>query len=173
MRKIAVVGPVGAGKSHLANELGKLLGIRVLHLDALFWNPGWVATPPDEWEARQRLELAADSWIAEAQFDDVLVDWFREADTVVFVDAAPLRCLWRVARRRLNRQAGVGTPAGSEPGPSYKALAKFVRNQWHYRRSVRKQLLAELAREEEGRLVVVVRRRSDADAFLSSVDSPR
>ena len=173
MRKIAVVGPVGAGKSHLANELGKLLGIRVLHLDALFWNPGWVATSPDEWEARQRLELAADSWIAEAQFDDVLVDWFREADTVVFVDAAPLRCLWRVARRRLNRQAGVGTPAGSEPGPSHKALAKFVRNQWHYRTSVRKQVLAELEREQVGRRVVVVRRRSDADAFLSGVDSPR
>jgi hypothetical protein len=73
----------------------------------------------------------------------------------------------------LNRQAGVGTPAGSEPGPSHKALAKFVRNQWHYRTSVRKQLLAELEREEEGRLVVVVRRRSDAEAFLSGVDSPR
>ena len=173
MRKIAVVGPVGAGKSHLANELGKLLGIRVLHLDALFWNPGWVATPPDEWEARQRLELAADSWIAEAQFDDVLVDWFREADTVVFVDAGPLRCLWRVARRRLSRQAGVGTPAGSEPSPSHKALAKFVRNQWHYRTSVRKQLLAELERGQVGRRVVVVRRRSDAEAFLSGVDSPR
>jgi adenylate kinase family enzyme len=173
MRKIAVVGPVGGGKSHLASELGKLLGIPVLHLDALFWGPGWVATPPDEWKARQRRELAADSWIAEAQFDDVLVDWFREADTVVFVDASPLRCLWRVARRRLNREAGVGTPAGSEPGASHKALAKFIRNQWHYRTSVRRQLLAELEREQEGRRVVVVRRRSDTAAFLSGVDSPR
>ncbi|MGH3080498.1 MAG: hypothetical protein ACRDNH_05105 [Gaiellaceae bacterium] len=173
MRKIAVVGPVGAGKSHLASELGKLLGIRVLHLDALFWGPGWVATPPDEWEARQRRELAADSWIAEAQFDDVLPEWFREADTVVFVDASTLRCFWHVARRRLNRQAGVGTPAGSEPGPSHRALAKFIRNQWRYRRSVRKQLLAELARKQEGRQVVVVRRRYDAAAFLSGVDSPR
>jgi adenylate kinase family enzyme len=171
MRKVAVVGPIGAGKSHLARELGKLLAIPVLHLDALFWGPGWVATPPDEWEARQRRELAADSWVVEAQFDDVLPDWFREADTVVFVDASPLRCLWRVARRRLNRQVSVGTPAGSEPGPSYKALAKFIRNQWRYRTSVRKDLLAELAHRREGRRVVVIRRRSDADAFLSGVDS--
>ena len=120
-----------------------------MHLDALFWKPGWVATPPDEWEARQRLELAADSWIAEAQFDDVLVDWFREA---------------RHGRLRRRISASVplargspsaeptgwcGTPAGSEPGPTHKALVKFVRNQWHYRTSVRKQVLAELEREEE------------------------
>jgi adenylate kinase family enzyme len=172
MRKIAVVGPVGAGKSHLASELGKLLGIPVLHLDALFWGPGWVATPPGEWEARQRNMLAAGSWVVEAQFDDVLPDWFREADTVVFVDASPLRCLWRVARRRLNRRASVGIPAGTEPGPAHRALAKFVRNQWRYRTSVRRELLAELAHRREGRRVVVIRRRSDTAAFLSGVDSP-
>jgi adenylate kinase family enzyme len=171
MRKIAVVGPVGAGKSHLANELGKRLEIPVLHLDALFWGPGWVATPPGEWEARQRSMLAAGSWVAEAQFDDVLPDWFHEADTVVFVDASPLRCLWSVARRRLSHRTSVGTPSGSEPGPPHKALAKFIRNQWRYRTSVRKELLAELACEREGRRVVVVRRRSEADAFLSGLDS--
>jgi adenylate kinase family enzyme len=172
MRKIAVVGPVGAGKSHLAGELGQRLGIPVLHLDALFWRPGWVATPCGEWEALQRRELAADSWIVDAQFDDVLPDWFHEADTVVFVDASPFRCLWRVTRRRLSRGASVGTPAGAEPGPPHRALAKFVRNQWRYRTSVRKELLAELERHREGRRVVVLRRRGDAAAFLSGVDSP-
>ena len=172
MRKIAVVGPVGAGKSHLAGELGKRLGIPVLHLDALFWRPGWVATPSGEWEAVQRRELAADSWVADAQFDDVLPDWFHAADTVVFVDASPLRCLWRVTRRRLSRRTSVGTPSGAEPGPPHRALAKFIRNQWRYRKSVRKELLAELGRHREGRRVVVLRRRSDAAAFLSGVDSP-
>jgi adenylate kinase family enzyme len=171
VKKVAVVGPVGAGKSHLAAELGRRLGIPVLHLDALFWRPGWVATPAEEWEEVQRRELAADSWIAEAQFDDVLLDWFRKADTVVFVDASPLRCLWRVARRRLDRGRSVGIPAGTEPGPTHRALAKFVRNQWRYRTSVRNELLAELAREREGREVVVIRRRGDADAFLSRLDS--
>lgn len=172
MRKITVVGPVGAGKSYLAAELGRRLGIPVLHLDALFWRPGWVATPAEEWEAVQRRELAADSWVAEAQFDDVIPDWFQEADTVVFVDASPVRCLWRVARRRLDRGQSVGIPAGTEPGPTHRALAKFIRNQWRYRTSVRRELLAELAREREGREVVVLKRRGDAAAFLSRLDSP-
>jgi adenylate kinase family enzyme len=172
VQKIAVIGPVGAGKSRLADELGKLLGIRVLHLDSLFWKPGWVATPADEFEARQRRELAGESWIVDAQFDDMLPDWVEVADTVVFVDASPLKCLWRVGRRRLNRQESVGVPAGTEPAPFHRALWKFLRNQWLYRRTVRRELLAELARERDGRRVVVLRRGSDARAFLSDLDSP-
>jgi adenylate kinase family enzyme len=172
VKRIAVTGPAGAGKSRLAGELGKLLGIRVLHLDALFWKPGWVPTPPDEFEAMQRRELAAESWIVEAQFDDMLPDWVETADTVVFVDVSPIRCLWHVGRRRLTPQASVGIPAGSEPSSFHRALGKFLRNQWRYRRRVRRELLAELAREREGRRVVVLRRGGDTAAFLGGVDSP-
>jgi adenylate kinase family enzyme len=173
MRRIVVTGPAGAGKSRLADELGRLLGIRVVHLDALFWKPGWVPTPRDEFDALQRRELAAESWIVDAQFDDMLPDWVQTADTVVFVDASPLTCLWRVSRRRLDRRASVGTPlsAGTEPAAFHRALGKFLRNQWRYRRTVRGELLAELRRERDGRRVVVVRRKGDTGALLSGVDS--
>ena len=172
MKRIAVVGPVGAGKSSLAAELGRLLGIRVLHLDTLFWKPGWVPTPADEWEAMQRRELASSTWIADAQYDDILPDWVEEADTVVFLDVSSLVCLWRVGRRRLDRGGSGATPAGTEPGAIHGALRKFLRNQWLYRTKVRRELLAELGRERAGRRIVVVRRSGDADKFLRSVDSP-
>jgi hypothetical protein len=94
------------------------------------------------------------------------------ADTIVFLDASPLRSLWRVSRRRLNRHASVGVPAGTDPAAFHQAFLKFLRNQWRYRRKVRRELLAELARERDGRRVVVLRRESDAAAFLTSLDSP-
>jgi hypothetical protein len=169
--RIVVTGPAGAGKSQLARELGERLRVPVLHLDAMFWRPGWVATPAGEWEARQRRELAADSWIVESQYDDMLPDWVEAADTVVFVDASPLRCLWRVGRRRLRRGEGVGVPSGTEPGPLHRSLRKFVRNQWLYRTSVRPQLLAELARKHNGRRAFVVRGGGDAQALLGGLDS--
>jgi adenylate kinase family enzyme len=175
MKRVVVTGPAGAGKSGLARELGELLGIRVLHLDALFWKPGWVPTGRNEFDALQHRELATDSWIVDAQYDDMLPEWVEAADTVVFVDASVVRCLWRVSRRRLDRPASVGTPAGTEPGALHRALLKFVRNQWRYRTRVRRELLAELALERDGRRVVVVRRRSDLGTFLRGLDldSPR
>jgi len=40
MRRVAIVGSAGAGKSALARQLGAILGVEVVHLDALFWKPG-------------------------------------------------------------------------------------------------------------------------------------
>jgi adenylate kinase family enzyme len=172
VKRIAVTGPAGAGKSRLAGELGDAYEITVLHLDTLFWKPGWVPLSPDEWEALQRRKLTAASWIVDAQYDDMLPEWLEAADTVVFVDASPLRCLWRVSRRRLDPHASAGTPAGTKPGPLHRSLLKFIRNQWRYRTTVRRELLAELARERDGRRVVIVRREADAAAAFLPVDSP-
>jgi adenylate kinase family enzyme len=171
VKRIVVTGPAGAGKSELAQQLGATLGIPVVHLDTLFWKPGWVATPPAEWEALQRRELAAEQWIVDSQADDMLPDWLHAADMIVFVDASPLRCFWRVARRRMNRRASVGIPAATRPGALHRALLKFVRNQWRYRRRVRAELLAELARERDERRVVILR-RDDGAAFVRRLDSP-
>jgi adenylate kinase family enzyme len=170
VKRIAVTGPVGAGKSQLAEELGAAVAIRVLHLDELFWKPGWVPTPRDEHEAMQRRELATDSWIVDAQYDDMLPDWLQTADTVVFVDTSLFRSLWGVSKRRLRRRESIGTPIG-KPGALPRSLLKFIRNQWQYRRTVRGELLAELARERAGRKVVVLRRDGDVVSFLRSLDS--
>jgi hypothetical protein len=167
MKRIAVIGPAGAGKSQLAQELGRALDIRVVHLDELYWKPGWVETPEDEWEALQRRELTSESWVVEAQYDDMIDDWRDAADTVVFLDASPLVCFWRVTRRRLGSDGGVGTPRGSQPAPAHRAFAKFLRRQWHYRRRVRGKVLADLARRRNGQRVVVLRGEDEQRNFLA------
>ena len=47
MKKTAIIGSCGAGKSTLARQLGEILDIKVIHLDSFYWKPGWVATPKD------------------------------------------------------------------------------------------------------------------------------
>jgi adenylate kinase family enzyme len=167
VQRIAITGPAGAGKSRLAREIGAAYGIEVLHLDTLFWKPGWVETPPTEWEAIQRRELERDSWIVDAQYEDMLPDWFDAADLVVVVDPSTLGCLWRVSRRRLDRQDGPDVPAGSEPAPVHRSLATFTRDRWHYRRTVRPKLLAKLASRHNGQRVVVLRSGGAARRFMA------
>jgi adenylate kinase family enzyme len=171
MERVAVIGPAGAGKSTLAGELGLRLEIPVLHLDQQYWRPGGVVTPPDEWEALQRRALSDPAWVVDAQHDDILPDWLEVADTVVFLDASPVRCLWRVGRRRLSRGAVEGVPQESPRRRADRSLANFVRGQWHYRRRLRGDLIAELGRRRNGREVVVLRRNSDRRRFLRRLDS--
>lgn len=173
MRRIAIVGPGGSGKSRLARELSEATNIGVVHLDNLFWRPGWVETPPVEWEAIQRRKLAGDSWIVEGLQDGTAHLWLDAADTIVFLDASLLSCIWRVTRRRLVSHAGPDVPAGSEPAPFYRALVKFLRYLWRYRRTTRAEVLADLARRREGPRIVVLRGSGDVQEFVRDLTERR
>lgn len=168
MRRIAIVGPAGSGKSRLARDLGEATAIRVVYLESLFWKPGWVIRPTDEWEAIQRRELSGDSWIAEGLQRGTEHLWLDRADTIVFLDASPVRCIWRVTRRRLDSSQGPGLPEGCEPAPFHHAFLKFLRYLWRYQRRGRTEMLAELESRRNGTRIVVLRRDRDLQQFLET-----
>ena len=51
MRRVAILGAGGAGKSELARALSERTGLPVVYLDVLYWRPGWTAPPPEEFRA--------------------------------------------------------------------------------------------------------------------------
>jgi adenylate kinase family enzyme len=171
MRRVAILGPAGSGKSRLARDLGEALAIRVVYLERLFWKPGWQVRPEDEWQAIQLRELADDSWIAEGLQRGTEHLWLDRADTIVFLDVSPLRCIWRVTRRRLDSTPGPGLPEGCEPAPFHQAFLKFVRYLWRYQRRGRAEMLAQLERRRTGTQIVVLRRDGDLEQFLEAARS--
>ena len=48
MKRVMVIGCCGSGKTTLSRKLGEKLGLPVVHLDKLFWHPGWVESTKDE-----------------------------------------------------------------------------------------------------------------------------
>ena len=48
-KRILILGCGGAGKSTLARRLGAATGLPVVHLDGLYWQPGWVAMERAAW----------------------------------------------------------------------------------------------------------------------------
>jgi hypothetical protein len=77
----------------------------VAELDALFWSEKLHPMPPDEWVALQRGLVVQDRWILDGDLGpyDVLEVRLRAADTVVVLDFALWRCVWRVVRRSRER----------------------------------------------------------------------
>jgi adenylate kinase family enzyme len=175
VRRVAILGPAGAGKSRLAQALAEILELPVVHLDRLYWKPYWVPTPEPEWEAIQRREVKAKSWIADGIQEERVMPrlWLDAADTIVFIEASPLSCIWRVTRRRLDSTAGPEMPADCKPAPVYRAFPKFLGRQWLYRRKVRPEVFAELARREGRQRVAVLSNDDDVQRFLASVKAHR
>src|SRR5918911_2844015 len=102
--KIAVQGTSGSGKTTVARELARRLGVPHVELDALYHGPGWTETPPEEFRQRVAAATETDGWVGDGNYDSKLGQLVLErADTVVWLDL-PLRvALARVTRRTVRR----------------------------------------------------------------------
>jgi adenylate kinase family enzyme len=109
MKKIAIIGSPGSGKSTLADQLGKLLDIKVFHLDRYFWQSGWKEMPRVD-----RIEILKDlvrkeQWIIEGTYLSSSEPRLNRADTIIFLDIPFLLCLQRIIHRH-NEYKGQSRP---------------------------------------------------------------
>ncbi|PYU37519.1 MAG: hypothetical protein DMG54_33435 [Acidobacteria bacterium] len=63
MKRVVIIGPGASGKSTLARQLGEITGLRVIELDKLFWQPGLVETPRNQWVELQQKLVSESEWI--------------------------------------------------------------------------------------------------------------
>lgn len=99
MRRVAVIGCAGAGKSTFSVRLGDITGIPVVHLDRHFWKPGWVETPTEEWRAVVSRLASEEQWIMDGNYSSTLDLRLPLADTIVFFDYPRRICAYRVFKR--------------------------------------------------------------------------
>jgi adenylate kinase family enzyme len=165
MQRVLVIGSGGAGKSTLAARLGERLGLPVVHLDALYWRAGWVATPDDEWARRVAALAAGDAWVMDGNYGGTLDARLAACDTVVFLDLPRRLCAWRVVRRAI-RFYGRTRPDMAPDCPERFSLA-FLRWVWDYPRSRRPGVLRKLAALDQGQRVVVLRSAAAVERFAA------
>jgi hypothetical protein len=87
MKKVAVFGNAGAGKSTLAKRLAQLTGLPLYPLDLIQYRPGGAAVPQEEYLKAHAELLRKDEWIIDG-FGSVASAWerFAEADTLIYID---------------------------------------------------------------------------------------
>ena len=165
MQRVAVVGSGGVGKTTFANELGRRTGLPVVHLDQLYWGPGWVATPTDEWRERQSEHLSGDRWIADGNYAATFDLRFDRADTIVVLAPSRRTCTYRALRRCLaNRGRAIQSPGCPE-----RLDLEFLLWVWRYPRQTRPLLEAALEQFGRADVLVELKTSSEVRAFLDRV----
>jgi adenylate kinase family enzyme len=166
MRRVAVIGCGGCGKTILANELARRLDVPVVHIDSHYWqviDGERVEWTPEQWAACHRRLVALNEWVMDGMKLGVLDERLARADTVIYLDLSTAACLSGIFRRRM-RYRGKLRP---DLGVYDRITPEFLRWVWSFRRRHRPLLLAKLARFEGN--TILLRRRRDVRRFLYTI----
>ncbi len=154
-KRIVILGNAGSGKSTLARMLGHELSLPVIHLDKLFWGPGW--TKPVRSAFRQKVSDAVEgpAWITEGNYHHQTFDLrLPRAELVIWMETPRLTCAKRVALRTLRSDQRTDLPAGCAEKLDREFIA-FLRYVWRFDEVYRPVI--EAARETHGGHVPVIR----------------
>ena len=165
MKRIAIIGSGGAGKSTLARALHQKLGLPLVHLDAVFWKPGWVETEQTVWLEWQQNAVKAESWIMDGNYGGSMDVRLTTADTIIFLDLPPLLCVFRALKRFVEFQ-GRNRPDRAADCPETMEL-EFLKWILEFRRKKRPGILEKISKLE-GKTVIRLRSSSEVQQFLKT-----
>ena len=89
-----IIGCGGSGKTTLAKKVQEITGLELIHLDQVFWNPGWVETTGQEWIDKNKQLLSKENWIMDGNYGSTMDMRLEQADTIVFMDTPTLSRLF-------------------------------------------------------------------------------
>ena len=166
MQRVLVIGSGGSGKSTLAKRLGNVLGLPVIHLDSLYWSPGWIEPDKLQWAETVRKAISQRAWILDGNYSGTLAERIEACDTVGFLDVSRFVCLWRVIGR-IAAHRGKTRPDMPEGCPERLDMA-FLLWIWNYPNRTRRKVLAVLQAYRTTKKVIHLRTRTDVERFVNA-----
>lgn len=166
MQRIAILGCSGGGKSTLARALGEKLDLPVVHLDALYWLPGWVERDRAEFRGLMTEALAGSRWVVDGNYTNTTDLRLPRCDTIIVIDRPRWLCLWRVLWRWLTHLGRTRADMGADCREKIDwAFVAFI---WTYPKEVAPRREAAIA--AHGDHANIVRLGSDREIrqFLDS-----
>jgi adenylate kinase family enzyme len=169
VKRVAVFGNAGGGKSTLARKLAELTRLPLHVVDMMQFREGGVAVPHDEFLKAHAELLQLDAWIIDG-YGSVKLAWerFSAADTLVYVDLPFfVHFLW-ITRRLLNGlfMTPPGWPEGS---PVISSTLSSYRVLWLCHRRLTPKYRALVSEVRARKRVHHLRSAGEISAFLDAV----
>jgi len=166
MERILIIGCGGAGKSTLARQLGEKLNLPVVHLDKLFWHPGWVESTKEEIDEKIMAEMAKPQWIMDGNYNRTLPQRVKYCDTIIYLDFSRMACLLGVFKRVITTYGTVRPDMGE--GCPERFDWEFLKWVWNFNKEKREKYYR-LLNETKGVETIVLKNRRMVKRFLQEL----
>ena len=159
MKKIIVIGCPGSGKSTFSRALHDITGIRLFHLDRMFWNADKTTVEKSVFLQRLSLAMQESQWIIDGNYGSTMELRMASCDTVIFLDYPLDVRLDGIKERR-------GKPRDDMPWIETEEDAEFIEFIKSYNEQQKPKVL-ELLEKYGDKNIVILESREQADAFLN------
>jgi len=169
MRRIAVFGNAGGGKSTLARRLAELTGLPLYSLDTIQFRAGGDKVPHDEYLRKHADLLGRVAWIIDG-YGCVASSWerFSVADTLVYIDL-PLLTHYRWVTKRLVKGLFVNPEGWPENSPIWRSSMDSYRVVWLCHRRLTPRYRQHVAEVAKSKRVYHLRSPKEMRAFLRAI----
>lgn len=171
MQRVLVLGSSGSGKSTFARRLGAVTGLPVVHIDQLYWGPGWVQVPDDVYLQRLRNALAQPRWIIDGNNSLTLDLRVPRADRIVLLDRSRLLCVARVMARVAKSRGKVRADMAPECPERFDW--EFMKYVWNFPNVHWKRTLAAVERHDAWERTTTLRNDAESAAFIEALQRSR
>ena len=169
MKRVAIFGNAGGGKSTLARELAAITGLPLVIIDKLQYRAGGVKVPYEEYLQAHATLLATDEWIIDG-FGCKKSVWerFEAADTLIHVDLPlAIHALW--VTKRLVRGLFVAPQGWPERSPIISSSISSYRVLWPCHVRLTPEYRSYVSEAAQRKRVFHLRSRRDLKQFLESM----
>ena len=162
MKRIIIIGSPGSGKSTLARALHELTKIPLHYLDMMYWNADRTIVEKPIFRERLADAMSGDSWIIDGNYSSTMEMRIAACDTVVFLDYPTEVCLAGINERR-------GRARVDMPWVELTEDVEFTEYVKGFRESERPKIIERIEKYKDGKNVIILNGRDEADAFLSRI----
>ena len=167
MKKVIVIGCSGSGKSTFSRQLGSITQIPVVHLDKLWWKPGWETVSREEFDLQHQKTLEKPSWIIDGNFSRTLPQRIAACDTVIYLDFNRITCIMGVLKRVFTNMGKVRPDMGD--GCPERFSLDFLIWVWNFNKKNRRNTY-DLLSEANHAQIHIFKNRKQVYKFLSDID---
>jgi adenylate kinase family enzyme len=171
MRKIAVFGNAGGGKSTLSKKLSEITGLPLHTLDKIQYQVGGIAVSSEDYQRIHERILATDCWIIDG-FGCMETLWLRldASDSLIFVDLPLYLHCWWVTKRMLT--GGFSPPVGwPENSPIWKSSMNSYSVLWLCHKYLTPKYREYVEKSKSTKNVYHLRSPKQITNFLTSIAS--
>lgn len=171
MKKVAVFGNAGGGKSTLSKRLSEITGLPLYVLDKIKKPEGDTEIPDEDYKHRHQQILATDRWIIDG-FGCMETIWVQlnKADSLIFVDLPLYVHFWWVTKRLITGY--FKTPEGwPDKSPILKSSLLSYRVLWLCHKYLTPKYREYIKQAQSIKSVYYIRSTKQISQFLKLIEN--